>query len=123
MMHGTINIKYKENIFFSETSCSFPSAEFERVDRSRNQSGPGCKFCNFSAVQGVALLYLTILLRVCFQGDSGGPLVYVEHGVHTQVGIVSFGSTAGCQLGYPVGFTRVTSYLNWIQSVTGISVY
>jgi secreted trypsin-like serine protease len=42
------------------------------------------------------------------------------NGVYNQVGIVSFGAVAGCQLGYPVGFTRVTSYLNWIESNTGI---
>ncbi|GFG31760.1 hypothetical protein Cfor_11160, partial [Coptotermes formosanus] len=55
-------------------------------------------------------------------GDSGGPLVYYAHGVFTQVGIVSFGAADGCQLGYPAVFTRVTSYLNWIQSVTGILI-
>lgn len=33
------------------------------------------------------------------------------------VGVVSFGAQNGCQLGYPAGFSRVTSYLNWIDSV------
>jgi len=56
------------------------------------------------------------------QGDSGGPLVFLLNGVYNQVGIVSFGAAAGCQLEYPVGFTRVTSYLNWIESNTGISL-
>jgi len=55
-------------------------------------------------------------------GDSGGPLVFLVGDVYNQVGIVSFGSAAGCQLGYPVGFTRVTSYLNWIESSTGFSL-
>lgn len=31
------------------------------------------------------------------------------------MGIVSFGAADGCTLGYPAGFTRVTSYLNWIN--------
>jgi len=58
-----------------------------------------------------------------FQGDSGGPVVYHESdGLFTQVGIVSFGSVYGCQNGYPVGFTRVTSYLNWIESNTGFFI-
>jgi secreted trypsin-like serine protease len=57
-----------------------------------------------------------------FQDDSGDPVVHIANGVDTQVGIVSFGSRAGCQLGYPVGCNRVTSYLNWIQSVTAISI-
>ena len=71
---------------------------------------------------------LTLNSRVTFQyiclalqGDSGGPLVYQEDdGRYTEVGIVSFGSSAGCTQGYPVGFTRVTSYLGWISSNTGV---
>lgn len=31
------------------------------------------------------------------------------------VGIVSFGAQLGCTLGFPAGFTRVTSYLDWIN--------
>merc|ERR1711983_103026 len=44
-------------------------------------------------------------------GDSGGPLV-MKAGMKAagqawnQVGIVSFGSSAGCEVGYPAGFTR-----------------
>jgi secreted trypsin-like serine protease len=41
-------------------------------------------------------------------------------GVYTQVGIVSFGSSAGCKSGFPVAFTRVTSYLDWISSETDL---
>jgi len=71
---------------------------------------------------------LTLTNRVTFQcicltlqGDSGGPLVYLESdGIYTEVGIVSFGSSAGCTQGYPVGFTRITSYLSWISSNTGV---
>ena len=67
---------------------------------------------------------LTLSSRVTFQyiclalqGDSGGPLVYRESdGAYTQVGIVSFGAAAGCELGYPAAFTRVTSFLSWISS-------
>jgi secreted trypsin-like serine protease len=74
--------------------------------------------------------FLTLTNRVTFQyiclglqGDSGGPLVYQEDdGNYTQVGIVSFGAAAGCQRGYPVGFTRVPSFLSWISTNTGISI-
>jgi secreted trypsin-like serine protease len=73
---------------------------------------------------------LTLTSRVIFQyscvllqGDNGGPSVYLESdGTYTQVGIVSFVSAAGCQLGHPAGFTRVTSYLSWIESNTGIII-
>jgi len=37
-----------------------------------------------------------------------------------QVGVVSFGSSAGCEVGYPAGFTRTESYLDWISQETGI---
>ena len=58
---------------------------------------------------------------LALQGDSGGPLVYLESdGIYTEVGIVSFGSSAGCTRGYPGAFTRVTSYLDWISSTTGV---
>ena len=43
-------------------------------------------------------------------------------GRFTQVGIVSFGSSAGCEVGYPAGFTRVTGFLAWISALTGIRV-
>lgn len=52
-------------------------------------------------------------------GDSGGPLVLEASKV--QVGLTSFGAAAGCELGYPAAFTRLTSYLDWIKSNTGIS--
>ena len=67
---------------------------------------------------------VTFNIHICLvlQGDSGGPVVIQESdGVFTLVGIVSFVTPAGCQLGFPVGFARVTSFLNWISSATGLS--
>ncbi|XP_017012460.2 serine protease 1-like [Drosophila takahashii] len=52
-------------------------------------------------------------------GDSGGPLVLSSSKV--LIGATSFGASAGCQKGYPAAFTRVTSYVDWIKSNTGIS--
>ncbi|KAJ4436546.1 hypothetical protein ANN_16577 [Periplaneta americana] len=54
-------------------------------------------------------------------GDSGGPLIHSQNGGYVQVGVVSFVSSSGCESGSPAGFTRVTSYLDWIQSNTGIA--
>merc|ERR1712112_506102 len=50
-------------------------------------------------------------------GDSGGPLVQKAGGKAagdkwTQVGIVSFGASAGCEVGMPAGFTRTEYYLD-----------
>merc|ERR1712212_406691 len=49
-------------------------------------------------------------------GDSGGPLNYNG----ATYGITSFGSSAGCEKGYPDAFTRVYHYLDWIEEKTGV---
>ncbi|KAH8270133.1 hypothetical protein KR018_004313 [Drosophila ironensis] len=51
------------------------------------------------------------------QGDSGGPLALNNK----LIGITSFGSADGCEAGAPAAFTRVTSYLDWIKTNSGIS--
>jgi len=61
-------------------------------------------------------------------GDSGGPLVQQAGGSAssevgskwTQVGIVSFGSSSGCETGLPAGFTRTEYFIDWITSETGM---
>lgn len=55
-------------------------------------------------------------------GDSGGPLIFDGSSNSTVVGIVSFGAAMSCTMGYPQGFTRVGPYLNYISSVTGITL-
>jgi secreted trypsin-like serine protease len=61
-------------------------------------------------------------LYLVLQGDSGGPLVKEIDGAYTQIGVVSFGAAAGCELGYPAGFARVTSFLDWIETNSGIHI-
>merc|ERR1712218_741812 len=58
-------------------------------------------------------------------GDSGGPLNMKSSMKNSaagdkwkQVGVVSFGASAGCEVGYPAGFTRTEYYLDWICSET-----
>merc|ERR1711973_572355 len=56
-------------------------------------------------------------------GDSGGPLEYLyEDGKYRQIGITSFGSGFGCEIGMPAAFTRVASFLEWIETHTGIAI-
>jgi len=56
-------------------------------------------------------------------GDSGGPLVCQRaDNAYYQYGVVSFGASAGCEAGYPAGFTRVTEYLDFISETTGIVI-
>jgi len=53
-----------------------------------------------------------------FQGDSGGALVIDNGDSFTQIGVVSFVSTAGCASGFPSGYARVTSFRSWIRTHT-----
>jgi len=55
-----------------------------------------------------------------FQGDSGGALVLRNGNSFTLIGVVSFGSSAGCAVGHPSGYARVTSFRNWINWHTGL---
>jgi len=55
-------------------------------------------------------------------GDSGGPLHLVTDGVYKQIGITSFGSSLGCEIGFHAGFTRTASFLEWIETNTGIAI-
>merc|ERR1712107_694586 len=49
-------------------------------------------------------------------GDSGGPLnIRTGERKWNQVGIVSFGSSRGCEVGIPAAFTRTEYYLDWIN--------
>jgi secreted trypsin-like serine protease len=49
-------------------------------------------------------------------GDSGGPLTLEKNGQRYLVGVVSFVALAGCQLNYPTGYARVTSFYSWIKT-------
>jgi secreted trypsin-like serine protease len=51
-------------------------------------------------------------------GDSGGPLTVRREGKLVLIGVVSYGALAGCQLGYPTGFARMTYFASWINEVT-----
>uniref|UniRef100_A0A4Y0BGC3 Peptidase S1 domain-containing protein n=1 Tax=Anopheles funestus TaxID=62324 RepID=A0A4Y0BGC3_ANOFN len=53
--------------------------------------------------------------RSSCNGDSGGPLA-VQDGGSLQVGIVSFGSAAGCAVGMPSVYARVSFFLDFIES-------
>ena len=75
--------------------------------------------------------------RSTCSGDSGGPLLMKNKGkinissfivrpnlldIYKQIGITSFGSLITCESGIAAGFTRVSSYLKWIETITGIII-
>lgn len=49
-------------------------------------------------------------------GDSGGPLTIADGSSRLLIGISSFVSASGCENGFPAGFTRVTSFNDWISA-------
>uniref|UniRef100_A0A2A4K1R6 Peptidase S1 domain-containing protein n=1 Tax=Heliothis virescens TaxID=7102 RepID=A0A2A4K1R6_HELVI len=53
--------------------------------------------------------------RSTCRGDSGGPLVVSRNNRRILIGVTSFGSARGCQVGAPAAFARVTSYVSWIN--------
>ncbi|XP_044735540.1 brachyurin-like [Chrysoperla carnea] len=55
-------------------------------------------------------------------GDSGGPLVVNVNGEDTQVGIVSFGISLGCEAGFPTAYTRITSHLDFIADNSDVEI-
>jgi len=56
-------------------------------------------------------------------GDSGSPLNYREEdGRLVTIGLSSFGSSAGCESGFPKGFTRISSYIDWIEEHSGTTL-
>lgn len=51
-------------------------------------------------------------------GDDGGVLSVPRAGDvrPIQIGVTSYYAAAGCVVGYPIGYTRVTSFLTWLQA-------
>jgi len=75
-----------------------------------------------TAWDGLVCIDTTGSHGVC-NGDSGGPLNHeTSPGKYEQIGIASFVSSGGCENEYPHGFTRVTHYLQWIATKTGIDL-
>ncbi|XP_038225529.1 ovochymase-1 isoform X1 [Dermochelys coriacea] len=50
-------------------------------------------------------------------GDSGGPLICMKNGYYKLIGIVSWGSD-DCHPESPTVYTRISTYRDWISSVT-----
>ncbi|XP_045770441.1 transmembrane protease serine 9-like [Maniola jurtina] len=71
--------------------------------------------------QTVCAQYYNNTRQSSCSGDSGGPLTRVdEDGELTMIGIVSFGSSRGCTVGFPTAYVRPGHYHAWIRESTGI---
>lgn len=83
----------------------------------QNIFGPAVVIPSVACAQG----WTAVTQGACL-GDSGGPLAIVENNIRTLVGVTSFISGRGCGAGDPTGFTRVASFLPWINAVTNITL-
>lgn len=52
--------------------------------------------------------------RSACNGDSGGPLTVLYDGVQVLAGVVSFGSSKGCEVNKPSAYSRVSHFASWI---------
>ncbi|XP_063234360.1 brachyurin-like [Bacillus rossius redtenbacheri] len=104
----------------SDTTTSI-SAELNHVEL-QVISNEACAEVYGSSVLNSTLCCLGVGQRSTCFGDSGGPLVMKSGETYTQIGVVSFVATAGCTIGAPSGYARVTSFLDWIQRHTSIPV-
>ena len=66
----------------------------------------------------ICTLYDGEIAKGACYGDSGGPLIYRHGDTHVQIGIVSWGIRCAKQ-GYPVVHTRISEYMDWIDSIIG----
>lgn len=48
-------------------------------------------------------------------GDSGSALIHNVDGTEVQIGVVSGVDPSSCEIGDPDSFTRVSSYIDWIE--------
>ncbi|EDW75316.1 uncharacterized protein Dwil_GK19756 [Drosophila willistoni] len=57
-------------------------------------------------------------------GDSGGPLIMYDSSSsrYVQIGINSFVAEDQCTAGYPSGYVRLTSFLEYIADTTGLAL-
>ncbi|KOB72615.1 Chymotrypsin-like protein [Operophtera brumata] len=53
--------------------------------------------------------------RSTCSGDSGGPLTVQRNGRPLLIGVTSFGSARGCEVGLPAAFARVSSFVDFIH--------
>ncbi|XP_022218719.2 collagenase-like [Drosophila obscura] len=57
------------------------------------------------------------------RGDSGGPLVLQEGEDYILLGVTSHGLSTDCKTNLPTVFTRVSSFLDWIQEHSGGKIW
>ena len=105
---------------FSDTSSS-TSNELRFVSNPVLTNDVCAQTFGSSLIQKQQICMSGINGRSSCNGDSGGPLT-VEADGKTQVGVVSFGSAAGCAKGYPSVYARISEFLDWIEANSDVVI-
>lgn len=92
--------------------------DFQSVCKVKNTTFRICLYSKLKISQNKKNLKLNFSFHN--QGDSGSPLI--EQYNQEFIGIASFISTRGCELGIPQAFTKVNKYHNWIAEITGLNL-
>lgn len=102
---------------WGRTADGAGSSPVLRVVTNRIISNADC-----AAVFGTAVVNHAVICidtsggRGTCQGDSGGVLSVASGASRLQVGVTSFGSSAGCEMNFPAGFERVSAQIGWIHN-------
>ncbi|CAK1549510.1 unnamed protein product [Leptosia nina] len=97
----------------SDRETTVPQDTIQREVNLRVISNSECQR-TFWMVSNSHLCVATQSGSTC-RGDSGGPLAFGTGNGRVLIGITSFGHILGCQRGFPVVFSRVTTFNSWIR--------
>lgn len=115
--------KYAMISGFGRTSDSSGPSQFLKWVQTPLAPAEKCeKTFGKANFQDTNLCLDTVGGRSSCQGDSGGGLTVEVEGRRVLAGIVSYGAAVSCTSGFPAVYTRVTSYLDWIQEKTKIHI-
>lgn len=104
------DLEFSENLLFAQMTVITNKDCMEKFGESHVKESTLC-------AQGTQTLHESIC-----SGDSGGAFVIDIDGRPVQIGINSFVAEQLCAEGYPAGFARVGSFLDYIQETTGIQL-
>lgn len=111
------------NIFKALKSSSFSvNAQFLRFARAQVITNLACRTRFPLQIADSMVCSDTTTGGTCI-GDNGGPMTVQEaDGLSTQIGVTMARLTNSCENGAPNVFTRITTFLDWIEQNTDVII-
>ncbi|EDW04860.1 GH12820 [Drosophila grimshawi] len=104
---------------WGQNTLTSTSEDLECVDALVIPNSQCARIYDTHTVHGGVLCTRTRRRGSICSGDSGIPLVTQRNTI--VIGVSQSWTASGCTAGYPAGFTRITSHLDWIRIQSGIS--